>query len=974
MINLLTKMRLNKLNLIRILITLGLLLNFKLMSQSPLASPSCWLFPNGNQSATRYISVPSSRQNIDSFIIKWSSPYIAGDVQPLIGNLINNPKIKNEFRWSPNEIAAIIGDELLILEATGRKKPNTTLPPFIRGISFLFDTLSPMPGAISNFPLSMGLESIEYMNTKDSLAFAYLASFNHKYDTLSIIKRLAIDLREFSPNLFASIKPILGHQVGSNFNIFATVNMSKPDNTPNIPYFRGLTEFNTGNTVYTYPLPDVGDNINSRVRLAPFINISQPSLGYINGTAHLLLPCYPDNIQNQVTNKFQSTTRADIPYLFCYRLQAGIEQVFEPIDLSFLMLPEDRKPLIKPYFIDLTDSDNNSSQFILISEEYTGLENSNGTAKLHIFNLDGNPITQTNNPNFPSFLGGQNHSWSVAIGDIDGKKQNELLPFYPNNTGNEIIVTQSTRDFAFPGNKLMVLRYNPRDTIPKSSPPNTYLKPFDTIATMQINGWVAAVNDIDGAPDGKDEIFIVDGSNLLILRMRDYKDFEFQIGIPFDTVFVIKFDYEFISNIAIADLEGDGKNDIIVVTWDSLYVIGSEIPGTISFIYPQSNYPVLNYCIGDTINLTWKNIIEGNSKISIYFREYQNGLPDDELILIAQDIANLGDTIQFSFIIDERFIDKTGRFLIQSKRNLTFQDSTIIISVGKMFVNPQSLPRSSYPANSWIVLQGKTDCIDSIFAVYSINQLEWFTLDFQTINIQNGNYTIICQLPCIPYKNCLSYNKTTIYLGIIAQKSFLVDTFLTDSIKLTPALLPLVYYESQTSCPSITFKWMLQALASSCDTVEILYSLDGGISYTIIDKIPSSLGEYIWQIPTNLPNEINLRFCCTNSCLQLDTLIKNYKPNYISIVAPNPFNPTNETLEIIYEVPEEVYASIRIYDAANRLIAEPVSNILRKPGLAYCDKWDGNTFAGSIASNGLYYLSLELSNGKREIYHIYVRK
>lgn len=969
------KMRFKKLNIISILtIAFFLFSPSASLCQSQLASPSCWLYPNGNYSATRYLSIPSSYQNIDSFIVKWTSPYIAGDVQPFIGNLINNPKIKNEFRWYPNEISAVIGDELIILEATGRKKPNTSLPPYIKGISFLFDTLSPSLGGTANSPLSMGLESIEYMNIKDSLAFAYLASFNHKFDTLSIIKRLAIDLREFTPNLFASVKPILGHQVGSNFNIYATVNMSKPDNSQNTQYFRGLTEFNTGNTIYTFPVPDIGDNINSRVKLAPFVNISQPSLGYINGVAHLLLPCYPDNIQNQVNNRFLNSTQANIPYLFCYRLQSGIEQAFPPINLSFLMLPGDKRPIIKPYFIDATDNGNALPQFILIAEEYSGLDSSNGIAKLHIFDLDGNPITQTNDTNFPSFIGGQNHFWSIAIGNIDGNIRNELLPYYPNNAGKEIVATHSTRDFAYPGNRLMVLRYNPNSLVPKPSPPNTFLKPFDTIATMQINGWVAAVNDIDAAPDGKDEIFIVDGSKLLVLKMRDYSDFEFQIGIPFDTVLVMNFGYEFISNIAIADLEGDGKNDIIVVTWDSLYVIGSEIPGTIKFINPQPIGSVQNYCIGDTINFIWQNILEGTKKVSIYFREYRNGIPENELILIASDIENAGDTIRFNYTLDNRLINKTGRFLIQSKRNLAFQDSTLLISVGKMTLFPQSLPRNTYPANSWVTLQGRTECIDTIYAVYSINRTDWFSLDNQTINLQNGEYRIICQLPCINYRDCLNYKDTTIHLAIIANKSLYREIFPVGSIKLTPALLPLIYYESQTSCPTKTFKWMLPPLSIECDTIEILYSIDGGKSFIMLDKVPSSIGEYKWQVPTNFPTNINLRFCCVNSCLRIDTLLTDYKPSYISIVAPNPFNPTYETLEVVYEVPEEVYATIRIYDAANRLVAEPVSNLPRRPGLAYCDRWNGNTFAGSIASSGIYYLSLELSNGKREIYHIYVRK
>ncbi len=977
--NSLIEMRINNLNIITKVLTIFAIALFSSLtasSQTISASPVNWLYPDGNYSATRYISIPSSRQNLDSFIIKWSSPFIAGDVQPLIGNIVNNPKIKSNFRWSPNEIASVIGDELILIEATGRKKKNTALPPFVKGISVLFDTLSPVIGGFTNVPLSMGLETIEFFNDRDSLGFAYLASFNHKFDTLSLLKRLAIDLRDFKPNLFASVKPLFGHQVGAYFSVYSTVNMTTPDTSLNTDYFRGLTAFNTGNTIYTYPLPDVGDNINSRVTLAPFINISQPSFDIVNDIPTLLLPCYPDKHTKEINNRFFIPTRADIPYLFAYNLQSGsISNSFTPIDLTSFLDTSDKRPIIKPYFVDIIDNSTNQSKFILVAEEYIGLDSSRGKPKLHLFSPNGNPITFPRDNISPSILGGLNHLWSVAIGNVDGGLNNELLPYYPNNRGNEIVVTQSSRNFVYPGNKLMVLRYNSGPRIPKPSPPNSRLFPFDTIATMQINGWVAAVNDIDSGADGKDEIFLVNGSTLLVLRMRDYTEFEFQIGIPLDTVFIMKFGNEFISNIAIADLEGDGKSDIIVVTWDSLYVIGSEIPGIIQILSPrQQNPPNQTYCIGDTVDIIWKNLIEGINRISIFFREYINGNPTNNLVAIRQGFINKGDTLGLKYVVDNLLSGKTGRFIIQSLRSNDFQDSSSLLTFNPPTLLPQPLNRSIYPASSWITLQGLAECIESVTAVYSIDGSQWLTLENQSVNFVGNNYTIIGQLPCVIFSDCHNQNEIPILIGIQAEKLPYSNIFNLGTISLTPAILPIVYYENQTSCPSKVFKWLLSPLTITCDTVEILFSIDGGNAYHTLDKVPASAGEYIWQIPTNMPNEVNLRFCCKNTCYRTDTLFIDYKPTYISIVAPNPFNPPFETLEVIYEVPDEVYVTIRIYDAANRLVAEPVSNISRKPGLAYCDRWNGDTFIGTTASNGLYYLSLEMSNGVKEIYHIFIRK
>src|SRR5690606_28991691 len=116
-----------------------------------------------------------------------------------------------------------------------------------------------------------------------------------------------------------------------------------------------------------------------------------------------------------------------------------------------------------------------------------------------------------------------NHYWSVAVGNVDGISSNEELPYYPNNPGREIIVTQSSRDFAVANSRISVLKYIGNESIPKTSPPNRFLSPFDTICTQRINGWIAAVNDLDGASDQKDEILVVNNSQIMLLQLRDYQ-------------------------------------------------------------------------------------------------------------------------------------------------------------------------------------------------------------------------------------------------------------------------------------------------------------------------------------------------------------------------------------------------------------------------------------------------------------------
>ena len=233
-----------------------------LLSQVP-ASSSVWLYPDGNLSATKYNAVSSTTaQVVDSFKIKWFSPDIKGDVQPLIGNIVSNsPIIENSpiFPYAPNEIAAVIGDTLVILCGSGKlldkfctydtsDKRNVVI-----GISALLDTASAV-NAISNpsRTLILGFESIE-AERPDSLAVTYLGGWDHSEDKFKYTRRLALNLLsdpirywdDYQPNFSASIKPVYARKKyfpdysnpspgeTAGFLVFATVNMEHPVAVPN---------------------------------------------------------------------------------------------------------------------------------------------------------------------------------------------------------------------------------------------------------------------------------------------------------------------------------------------------------------------------------------------------------------------------------------------------------------------------------------------------------------------------------------------------------------------------------------------------------------------------------------------------------------------------------------------------------------------------------------------------------------------
>ncbi len=960
------------------------------------ASPSNWLYPDGNSQATRYQARRSDVQKIDSLRVKWATSSISGDVQPLIGNVINNDKIFPDFRWAPNEIAAIMGGKLVVVDATGKTHKLTQSIPFIKSFSVMFDsTKSSLRDSIT-MPVVLGIETIEFENNRDSLGIAYIAGFDKDADTVRILRRLAIDLRPYAPNVFASIKPVFGRNSSGEMSIYATVNMSQPyapDPSPATPpYFRGLTQFNSNTLIPSYPLPDIGDSYKGRMQLGPEVSFAQPSISNVSILGDrkdiIMMPFYsnPDmNVRINSENIFGAPSYGDEVYLLGFDIsgkypttEIGLTRLIDPFIPS-----ENTRPQVRPYYIKLTDARTGlEKDYILLAEEYRGVDGSHGKARLHLFDGLGAPLTYPDDPQMePPYNGTNDHLWSVATGNIDGNASNQWLPYYPNNPGNEIVVTQSSREFAVPSNRLSILRYN-TNLIEKPTPPGTHLSAFDTLATQRINGWVAAVNDIDRGADNKDEIFIVDGSKLRILRMRDYADLQFRDGRPFDTVYTIEFDKQTISNVAVADLEGDGLNDIIVTTYDSTYVIGSEITDIIVVTEPgnNDNVPPRDYCPGDEVVLKWRNILRGNHYVNIRFREVINGVESDSTILVEKDYDNWADSVEYIYTADSLLVGKQGYFIVESSGNpedIHARSGLVNIHLPLFAADPPE--KSEYHAGEDLHLTGNSLCVDTVMFDYSYGPdslRSWVPLDMKEL-FGNGGFDINLTLPCVDFYNCMLPDADSIiYIRAISIKGGYKDTAALIPVKLRPAKFPLVYVHPESACPTRTFRWDPMDFDYDCETVSILID-NGSSTFSLIDEVPVNKGEFIWNVPVNVPDCVYLRFCCSNSCVRTDTLIDEFgkvRPKYINTVAPNPFTPPIQTAEIVYTVPTETNVTVRVFDQASRLVATLENSVSRQPGVAYCARWDGTRDDGSLADNGMYYVAIELSAGGKEIHPIFVKK
>lgn len=942
------------------------------------SSPSHWIFPAGNPKATLRNSYASTPQHIDSIKLKWSTALISGQVQPLIGNISNNPKINIKYPFAPNEITAVMGDRLIIFSGTGKLLANYQFPEYVVGIkavSALLDTLTNNFSGDNSISI-IATESIEH--NIDSIAYNYLFYFDETKQSIEIYKRLALDLRGYAPNIYSSLKPFAGKLFGNDFQIFATANIHTPiidSNSTQNPYLRGILKYNLSNTISTFPFNDIGDDVANRVEVAPEINLYPPSLIFDNlGNNLALFPTYGNlndshGIRNSILNETYNR-----PYLLGLNFASNsVQPLFSPIDLSSIV--SGNNPIIKPYFINFQNRLGNDSLYILVAEQYSGLDSSIGTPRIHLFDLNGHQITQLNDSLIPPILGGNNHLWTIAEGNVDGNPSNELLPYFPNNPGNEIITTMSSPEFAYHENKLMILRFQMDGHIAKPTPPNTFLYLFDTICTQKISGWIACVNDFDGDASGKEEIFIVDGGTFRIMQMRDYSDDQFRLGHPFDTLYSYTFPNQTIFSLSVSDLEGDGRNDIIITTNDSTYIFGSNIPNSFAFLFPsQQQTPPEAFCLGKELLLQWLNYTLTEKIVKLEFQETYNNIPIDSIPpRFIANIDNNQDTVSYPLLLDDTFFGKEGFFILKGLANPTDNiDTSAVVRFLTPGFNILYGLDDVYQFGDKIEIGGNVVCADSLLLQISADSLSW--IDIKSFAPpENGSYILEAVIPCLPIIDCTKLDTIYNLNSRLISYSGIADTNYFQ-LKMIPKRFDISIEPCETGCPTLRFYWDTTLTHTLLDTIHFSYSETGIDNSTLIGYAPFNNGEFIWNVPNNIGSEIRFYVCFANDCARFDTTLQNIQPRYLGIVSPNPYNPNLGELEVIYKIPIDGSVDIHVIDQANKVVAEITKNADRRKDVTYCDRWNGQKIGGGLPAMGMYYIVLDISDGSREIYPLFIRK
>jgi hypothetical protein len=964
------------------------------------SSPARWLYPNGNLEATRHQTLRSGSQLFDTIKLKWKTPFLSGQIQPLVGNIVDNRKLSIDNPYSPNEIVALVGGRLIVIDATGRTIVDVSAPDFARQASLIIDSLA-MPSTLyGRFSSMVALETIEAKDAdstnSDSLCSTYIFAYDNINRSFDIIKQLTLDVRPYTPNLFASIRPVYARRNPTNTasQIHCIVSMSSPDlfEPKSTPYFRGATQFLFGNDETILPTLPSGDTLPWRFTLAPEITFSTPSITTYgnNNRIGMLFPTFPSRFDISIPNSFRPAipTFSNRPYLASIDLQGNQPaEGIVPVDLSSLndFSQNTSRPRMKPYYLKLNDGGANGiqRQVVLLAEEYLGRDSSIGRARLHLYQTNGDAITSPSDPLSPAFNGGFNHNWSIGTGDIDGIDTNRFLPAYPNNPGEEIVVTQTTRDLAYAGSKLMVLRYRTGALIQKTSPRNSFLFPFDTIVTYQITGWLACVADIDNNGDGKEEIFIADGNSVYVLRMRNYIDGRFRSGHPFDTVLTYSYPGEIVYHVLVSDVDGDGLSDILITTNLQSYLYGQPSNNSISITNPSRTLSSTQaQCIGDSASLAWFNVFRGQSTVSVQFQEYRSGAPFGNPISLATTLDNSTDSLRFTFLPGAQLSGKTGRYIVQSLNSQLVRDSSALVrfDAPTMRFSQETKSRVYVSGARAGYVSGTGSCLDTIRLYGSVDSgRSWQLLETRFIPNTNTDFSFEPVFPCAKFYNALGDRDSICRLRAEGLNNRTNVTVYSDtiSVKMKPREIDARIYPSQLSVGrERQIAWSLLLIDSTiCPTVTLAISYDKGKSFKLLERLPRSQSEYLYR-PSSIEkaDTVILRISCDSTCWRTDSLILNAKPALIHAVTPNPFEPTIEVCEIFSALPVTTTVTVRLYDQNNRVVREIIANDLRTANQVYTDTWDGTNDSGEAVAMGMYYVVISGSDGSREFYPVYVKK
>lgn len=938
---------------------------------------SRWWYPLGNPGATRHNPAPTISQTIEDVQIKWQTHRLKNSPALLVGAI----------RTSANEqYQQIVGleegsKEIVILKPNGFiDTVLTNRQTNVRSLKLtgLFDTLAPTiePTMRPNV-IGVGVEQVVIDNTTQPVGLLVDRVGSQIYRLglgANEVTRIANYTAPESANSTVTILPIAVYRNPQD-SLPVSVSIVTQDrfvrHSPTPPRVDTML-----NSIRKHNLTrgkQLVDTLGQPYFLAMKLYEAQPALLYDSAQRNILLSLstrlyntipQPITVRGITGGATSSDTAA--PISFNVRGTTPERVAYEPAFAGSSIATFSTFPLLTLTKVGSTGDSLVPTRARIISQRKTPSDVS--TRRLELKNTATTLLSGFETPSNTEQQG-----WSIVVADVDG----EALGFpdittyedLVNNAGNELIITASPNGSSEGGkNWLYALRWNEAHTLAGG-------RSFYYFTRQLVDGQVVAAGDIVKDPNNRQELLLAKDDTLFVLQMKsyslkdDFQNINERDNAPFVYLKAFALDDSIVS-VAIADIEGDGENDIIVSTKSSTYAIGKVQPNPYPFVTNPDPFNQ-EYCVQDSLTVAWDRNVGGeDAELEAYVVgtsgeiQIQGNLTTDSIRFAPKELGTKLAPGEYQIIVR----NKAFPHIADTSDSFTIAPG-ILGSLGF---------RNDLPFESGSMLRDTVSvyCLDTFRLQQQIAGGAWVDVQGGIEKLSTSTLGIAVPLPCPQTTGCGTGGKQQMAYRIISE----TDT--TDprqlEVRATVASLS-IDPNVESLLRTRTLIW--DPGSFPCAELSFLISNDGGKNWNSFGGRSAGAGSYEIQVPDHFSDTILICAQCSDAkeCVYGLVEFQVDKITSANYVYPNPFNPTvtgpgNHDANIVYFLDKPGSVSITIYDASRSVVRELVTSEQRQAGRNRGDKWDGKNSLGEIVANGTYICVILSDAGEQIILRIVIIK
>lgn len=555
----------------------------------------------------------------------------------------------------------------------------------------------------------------------------------------------------------------------------------------------------------------------------------------------------------------------------------------------------------------------------------------------------------------------RNVGWRIVTADLDGDVTNNGLPErqqYPNNFLDEVVAARQRDDDAdITGNRLEIFRWNERD--------GNVLTRF---ASQRFDGRLLAAGDLVKDQFDRQELVIAAGDSVTILQMLPYKDPGFgELNEKFFRTIRTFHLGATVRSAAIADIDGDLGNDLIVVTDRATWAFGIRTPGSFGPPTPSA----IDICRGDSLTLRWRRRIGGGEEgVDVILM----GPVGDSTIASVRPSRPGPDSIR---IATNNMREGTYRFRIADLGAPGIADTATPFRITAPAIFGVAGDGSEVRFGDRVTVRGRLHCVDDVLIQTSIGQNPWTIPEGSDVRIEDSTVTAGFDLVCGEEYRCGAARTVPLRARLVTPDGVVVSDTVTWLVPLPMRRITLEPGDTSRSRDRlITYS----PADFACGQVAVRISQDG-TTWRRLPPATRDSGRYTLTIPDEFSGEIRIRLCCESgadaSCEYASATLEVSRLADGDYIAPNPFDPTageaGGRARIVYNLTIGGNVTVSIFDASRTLVRRIVDGENQESG-RHIARWDGMNGEGRIVSNGAYICLIESSRGDRIVLPLYVLK